>query len=364
MNKILQYYPVITKEEKKKLINYLSQDYWLTENKFTKILEYKFSKILGVKHCIATNNGSVTLYLIGKSLGLGKGDEVIIPNITMIATAYAFYNLGCKIKFVDVEKSTLCIDINHLKQIISNKTKAVVFVNFSGRNPSYDIKNLLNLCKNNNTLLIEDSAHSLNSFYNKNMHHGSIGIASSFSFSPAKLITSGQGGMIATNSSKIAKFLRKYKDFGRKKPGADFHDQEGLNYKFTDLQACLLLGQLEQYKKKSMNKKRVYNLYVKYIKQDKNKKLYKFDIDLNTPWFIDIRVKKKKLLKSHLLKNGIGVRDVYPPIDSQKIFKNLKKKVLKNSYDCSFDSLWLPSAINLREKDIKNISNLINSFYE
>lgn len=362
---ILQYNPTVTQKEKKTLNNYLKKNFWLTENHLNKKFEQLFSKLIGVKYSVTFPNGTLTMTAIAYCLGLKANDEVIVPNISMIATANAFKILGCKIKFCDIEASSKYLSLDNLKKKITSKTKCIVLVNYNGNNPSYDIRDLITLCKNRKIHLIEDSAHSFLSYYKKNLHHGSVGIASSFSFSPAKLITSGQGGAVCTSNKNMYLKLKKFKDFGRLKGGNDIHNFFGLNLKFTDIQSALLLGQLKNIKYKSLKKKIIYSLYNKHLSTNRVV-LTKFDTRVNTPWFIEIKVmNNREKLINFLKSKNIQTRKVYPPLNKQKIYldKNKKNK-LSISIEYSNRSLWLPSSLDLNENKIKKISNFINNFYD
>ena len=187
-------------------------------------------------------------------LEIKNGDEVLVSNYTMVATANAPRLVGGKVKLVDISPVNLCMDPNDLRKKITKKTKFVIYTSMNGRDG--DIKEILNICKKNNLILIEDAAHSIGSYHNSN-HLGTIGIAGSFSFSMPKLITMGQGGAIVTNNTKLANRLRKYKDFGRIKSGIDIHDSLGFNFKISDMQSVLAIGQLNEIKlrikKKTIN---------------------------------------------------------------------------------------------------------------
>jgi perosamine synthetase len=237
---------------------------------------------------------------------------------------------------------------------INKKTKVVIYTQMNGR--VGQIESIKKICKKNNIFLIEDAAHAIGS-YNKRIHVGNSGIASSFSFSMPKLITMGQGGAVITNNSKLASKLRLYKNFGRKKSGEDVHNYLGYNFKITDMQSILGLEQLKDINLRIRKKKAIFVRYKNNLKN--NSKIKFFDVEKNeTPWSVDIYLKDVSKLKKILKKNKILTRYVYPPLNSQKIYKNFKNLPI-SSYYCN-RGLWLPSSLDLKNQEIDKICKLIN----
>ena len=162
---------------------------------------------------------------------------------------------GLRLKLVDITEDDLCMCPKDLIRKITKRTKAVIYTQMNGRMGKID--EILKIFKRKNIFLIEDAAHAIGS-YLKNKHAGNHGIASSFSFSMPKLITMGQGGSVITNNSKLAKKLRLFKNFGRKKDGEDIHNYLGYNFKITDLQSILATSQLHDIKKRIKIKKKIF----------------------------------------------------------------------------------------------------------
>ena len=218
------------------------------------------------------------------------------------------------------------------------------------------IDHIKKICKKNKLILIEDAAHAIGSYNNK-IHVGNSGIASSFSFSMPKLITMGQGGAVVTNNTNLAKKLRLYKNFGRKKSGEDIHNYIGYNFKITDMQSMLALEQLKTVKLRSEKKKNIFLRYESKLKN--NSKIKFFEVKKNeTPWSVDIYLKDVKKIKKILEKKNILTRYVYPPLNTQKIYKHFKNLPISNYY-CK-RGLWLPSSLDIKNKDIDKICALIN----
>ena len=167
----------------------------------------------------------------------------------------------------------------------------------------------------------------------------------------------GQGGAITTNNITLAKKIRKFKDFGRLRNGIDIHNFVGYNFKVTDMQAVLGSGQLKEISKRIKKKKIIYDTYYKFLKNNKSLKIFMRKKE-ETPWSFDLYSKNKNKIKKYLKKNKILTRDVYPPLNSQKIYKHIKNLKVSNNY-CK-KGIWLPSSLSLKISEIKNICNLIN----
>ena len=354
---IYQIKPVIGKKEKNNLIDYIKKDNWITEHTVTEDFEKSFSKFTNSKHCICFPNGTITMSSILDCLDLKKNDEVLVSNYTMVATANVAKFVGLKVRLVDISDNDLCMSPDDLIKKINNKTKVVIYTQMNGRLGQID--HIKKICRKKKLLLIEDAAHAIGSYNNK-IHVGNSGIASSFSFSMPKLITMGQGGAVITNNSKLARRLRLYKNFGRKKSGEDVHKYIGYNFKITDMQSMLGLEQLKTVKFRIKKKKDIFARYQDKLKN--NSKIKFFDIKKGeTPWSVDIylkEIKEVKKIKRMLEKNNILTRYVYPPLNTQKIYNHFKDLPISNFY-CN-RGLWLPSSLDLKNKDIDRICSLIN----
>ena len=353
---IYQIKPVIGKKAKKRIIDYISKDNWITEFKETSLFEKKFANLTNAKHCIAFPNGTLTMYAILKCLNLKKNSEVLVSNYTMVATANVVEMANLKLKLVDISDIDLCMCPKDLSKKITKKTKVVIYTQMNGRVGQID--KIVKLCKKNKIFLIEDAAHAIGSYY-KHKHVGNSGIASSFSFSMPKLITMGQGGSIITNNSNLAKKLRFFKNFGRKKDGIDVHNYIGYNFKITDLQSVLAIPQIEDIKQRINTKKKIFFRYYKNLKNNKKIKIIKMNHN-ETPWSVDIYTKNIKKIIKILKKNNILTRPVYPPLNKQKIYKNFKGLPVSNNY-CT-KGLWLPSSLDIKPKEIDKICKLINNY--
>ena len=355
---IYQIEPYFEKKTLDNLKNYIYSGAWFTEHTQTKKLEKNFSKFLKIKEAVVFPNGTLTMSSILHCLGIKRNDEVLVSNYTMVATANVAQMVGGKTILVDINPDNLCMDPVDLEKKITKKSKFVIYTSMNGR-AGY-LEKIIKICKKYNLFLIEDAAHSIGSMYKKK-YLGTLGIAGSFSFSMPKLITTGQGGAVVSNNKLLLKKLRKFKDFGRKKSGNDIHDTLGYNYKVTDMQSILAIGQLNNINERIKKKRMIYDTYYKELVD--NKLFIIFPRKKNeTPWSFDLYTKKTKIIKKLLMKNNIITRDVYPPLNSQKIYKHIKGLKVSNFF-CK-NGLWLPSSLNLKKNDIKKICKIINKKFK
>ena len=356
-NRINQIEPYIDKFDKSELTKYINSGGWMTEHSQNKVFEERFKKLTKSKYSISFPNGTLTMLGILLSINVKKNDEIIVPTYTMVATPNAVLLSGAKVVFCDISKDNLCMCPESLEKKINKRTKAIIYVTLNGR--SGHIDKVKHICEKNKIPLIEDSAHSIGSFFKK-IHHGNFGIAGSFSFSMPKIITTGQGGMIVTNNFQIFDKLKKLKNFGRITDGNDLYDTTGYNFKFTDLQATLGISQLKSIKWKIKKKGDIFRYYFNNFFNNPNIEMFAFKKN-ETPWFTDIYVEDPKKLKDYLEKKNIITRLVYPSLDNLKIFKS-KGNFRNSNYFCS-RGLWLPSSLNLSKSKISYISKCINDFF-
>lgn len=362
MDFIMQMRPWFGTEEKKAICEYMDEDGFITEFKKTEQFENMIAQYTGAKHCIAVNNGTISLTLSAMAVGVEAGDEVIVPNYTMIATPNSIKMFGANPVFVDVEAETLCLDIEKVKAAITPKTKAIMLVSANGRYPKAGIKAFEELCQEKNIALIEDSAQSLGSYYPDGRHIGTVGKVGSFSFSAPKVISTGQGGVIITNDDTVANKVKRLKDFGRSGGGNDIHDEIGFNFKFTELQACIGIEQMRKLPWRVERKKEILKLYQELLRDVKELKFFNQDLSCTTPWFIDVLVEdKKEELQQYLKENNIGTRVMYPPINKQKVYNIEGEHEVSNMI--GEKGLWLPSAGQLSDDEIKYICSKVIEFY-
>lgn len=375
---IPQYQPVFNREAlAKEISDYILGDGYFTEYKQTEKFEQKIAQFLGVNHCITTNNGTISLSLALLAQGVNAGDHVLIPNLTMFATQAAVELIGAKPIFVDVDPRNLCLDLEQAKKIIEeaplnsstgvSNIKACIYVSLNGRSHKIDeLENFEHFCVENHIVYLEDNAQSLGSKHSDNEYFIScplVGIGS-FSFSMPKIITTGQGGCLVTNNDKLARKIRKLKDFGRSGGGNDIHDEFGINNKFTEIQAIIGINQLQNINERIEKKKWIYKTYYDQLKEVKQIKFLNTNLDFTTPWFVDIFVEDRNKLQAFLKEMGIGTRNLYPALTSQEVNTNYNKDYLPVSELYSTQGVWLPSSLLLTHEEIKFVCDKIKEFYK
>jgi perosamine synthetase len=354
---INQVEPNISHEDIQNVTEYMKSGSWITEHNITKKLEDNVAKYVNRKYSVAVPNGTIAIYLALIASGIKQGHRVVVPNITMIATINAIIWAGAEPVIVDID-SSLCMSKESLQKV--SDIDAVIFVPLNGRTgKGLEIQNY---CKKNNIILIEDSAHALGSSYT-NQKCGSLGNISILSFTPHKIITMGQGGMVLLDDDDVYQNLIDLKTFNREKDKSDIHKGFGLNFKITDLQASLGLSQFNKLQEFIDIKNKLYDEYSKYI----DKKYLKDFEDSETPWFIDLYCdtqKQREELSLYLSSKNIETRYSYPSLSSQSYLREINKTKLSFSDEISGNILWLPSSTNLTDEEIKYVSMEVNSFFD
>lgn len=358
---IMQMRPLFGDEEKAAMAAYMDEDGFLTEFRKTAAFEEAIADFTGAKHCVVTNNGTISLTLAALACGVEAGDEVLVPNYTMIATPNSVQMFGAVPVFVDVEAETLCMDIAAAEAAITPKTRALMLVSANGRAPKAGIAAFQALCDKYGLVLIEDSAQSLGSHYPDGIHIGLKGAVGSFSFSMPKIISTGQGGALVTNDDKVAAKLRRLKDFGRSGGGNDIHDSIGYNFKFTEMQAVIGIEQMKKLPARIARKRAIYQRYAKGLDGVNGIAMFAQNLDQTTPWFYDTLAEDRPALQEHLKAAGIGTRVMYPPINRQEAYQAPGRHPVSDLV--GEKGLWLPSMVQLSDDQIDRITGEIRAFY-
>jgi len=358
---IPQIEPSFNNAEASAVYSYMQSGGWVMEFTKTAQFEEMIAKFTGARYCVMTTSGTASLILALLSLGLSRGDEVLMPDFTMIATPNSATLLGIKPILVDVEPRTLCFNLSYAQKKITPKTKAMIYVPLNGR--SGDMNKVVKFCQKHHLYLIEDAAQAFASLW-RDKHLGTFGQIGIFSFSVPKIITTGQGGALVTDSKKLYQKIKRLKDFGRDKGGADIYNHWGWNFKFTDIQAVIGIEQLKKIKGRIKKKKGIYRLYQKTLSDLKEIEFIPTDLTQTTPWFVDIYVSNPDRMMTYLSKQGIGSRRIYPPVSSQKIYRQaFKKDKFPVSKKYASRGLWLPSSVKLTDTEIKTVTKAIHSYY-
>lgn len=359
MKRINQIEPWLGEEEKQELSSVIDSG-WFTEAQKTREFERVFAEYVGSKYAVAVNNGTVSLTIACMALDIGPGDEVIIPDFTMIASPNAVRLAGATPVMVDISRKTLCIDLVAAEAAITSKTKAIMPVALNGRYPDMGV--LAALARKHKLYVIEDAAQALGSRC-RGKHLGTFGEIGSFSFSTPKIITTGQGGMLVTDDAALYEKMMKIKDFGRRQKSEDIHIMMGYNFKFTEFQAAVGLAQMKKLEWRVQRKKDMFRLYKRLLVDVPQVRFVETYLDDTSPWFIDFLLEEvdREALAESLQKRGIGTRPFYPPIHTQLPYAGIKGR-FPNCDDVCRRGVWLPSSSFLSDDDIELVCGEIKSF--
>ena len=329
--------------------------------KFEEIFARKISK---TKYAASVNSGTSALFLALKSLGVGEGDEVIIPSLTMIATINAITLTGAKPVLVDCKSfEDFNWDIEEVGKKITKKTKVLMPVHLYGY--SADMEKLLKLAKERKIYVVEDAAESMGATY-KGKALGSFGHLSCFSLYSNKIITTANGGIVATNNKKMYELVKKIRFFDFNENSHFTHKVIGYNMVLSGLQASLGFSQTKRFEAMLVRRREIFKEYKKYLK-NQDKYFIPDPIEYQNPnyWFPAIIFKSSKTkekVRLHLLRKGVETRVFFRPLHTQPVYRKLFKgeKYKKSEYFYEH-GLLLPSFYELKNSQIKEISKLINS---
>lgn len=363
--------PILNGNEIKYVTDAVSTGWISSSGPYVKKFEEAFSAYCGMKYGVAVVNGTVALHIALLSLGIGVGDEVIIPSFTMIASAFAVCYTGAMPVFVDVDKDTWNIDVTRIEEKITSKTKAIMPVHIFG-NPC-DMDSIKDIAKRYHLYIVEDAAEAHGAEY-KGEKTGSFSDVSAFSFFANKNITTGEGGMVLTRDEKLRDKAMYYKNmcFPPNAPRTYLHDDIGYNYRMSNIHAAIGLAQTE--KADDYCRMRIANakVYTDNL-NDCPGILVQKDTEgaINVHWMNTIVVNPKEYghtrdeLIAHLSVNGI---------DTRLLFKSMNRQpsLIKYGCDCSGkyevadwlseNGFYLPSGSGLTEENIVDICDVIRGY--
>ena len=360
--------PNIDNSDKKAIITAL-QSNLLTDGPALRKFENSFCDLTGSKYAVGVSNATSALQLSLKSLEIGKGDEVIIPDMTFVATANAVLFTGATPVLADVNEDDLNISINSIEKSITKKTKAIIPVHFAGK--SCDMKNIVKIAKKYNLKIVEDCAHAIGTKCEKK-HVGTFGDTGCFSFYPTKNLTTFEGGMIITQTKKIADDLRSVRNHGITKSLKqrftkghpwDFDiNKMGYNCRLDEIRSALGLNQLKRLKKMNKLRQNACKYYNTKLKNIDGISIPDYsNLFDNSCHLYVVKIQKKYTLSRNklfekLLKNGIRTSVHYKPLHEFRLYKVSCKiySSLNNSKLLYNQILSLPlfPKISKRELDI------------
>lgn len=353
-------------EEEKEAINEVLSSGFIAQGKKVEEFEREFANYINVDHAIAVANGTIALDVALKAVGIGSGDEVIVPDFTFISTANSILFQGAKPVFADVDDRTFTINPADVLKKITGRTKAIIGVHLFGH--PFDMKAVKEITEEHNLILIEDCAQAHGAEY-EGRKVGSFGEISCFSFYATKNMTTGEGGMIVTNSDEIAKACRLLRNHGESQKY--YHTILGYNYRMTEIQAAIGLVQLK--KLDGFNERRIYNaeyfnghINVRGLKLPCKRKgvkhvYHQYAVTMND----DFPLSRDEFMQ-YLKNKGIGCAIHYPlPIHEQPLYKRLgytdENVQCPVATELSKKILSLPIHPALTEKDLIYIVETINN---
>ena len=340
--------------------------------------ESLISKKVGRKYALVFNSGTSALHALLLAYDIKRGDEIIVPSFSFIATANAPLFVGAKPVFADIETATYGLDAKDVEKKITKKTKVIMPMHYGGT-VALEINKLKALAKKYKLLMIEDAAESFGAKLD-GKNAGTFGDSAMFSFCQTKVFTSGEGGAIVTDSKDIYEKLKLIRSHGRLESKGYFTTGEymdyvslGYNFRMQDMTAALGISQLAKVDK-IIKIRRQKALYFKKVLEKLNLKdilvpeypKELFNVYQEFSIIVKSSTKTRDNLKSYLAKNGIGSRISFPPIHRTHFYKNVLhyKTVLKNTDEISLKTLTLPLYPDLQNKQIDYIAKTIKQFFD
>jgi perosamine synthetase len=355
------YRPSLLGNEKKYVVDCLESTWISSKGEYIGRFENAFARYVGAKHAASVSNGTVAIHLALISLGIGPGDEVIVPTLTYIASVNAIAYTGAVPVFVDSLSDTWQMDPLDVAKKISPRTKAVLAVHLYGH--SCDLDSLVAICKAHGLFLIEDCAEAIGSRY-KSKHVGTFGDVSTFSFFGNKTITTGEGGMVVTNDETLYDRAVHFKGQGLAKHRQYWHDVIGYNYRMTNVCAAIGLAQLEKVDLFLKKKREIADWYKTFL-ESASFSFHREDPNItHSYWMCSILVKDPSMrepLRDFLDQNGIETRPLFYPIHTMPMYSQ-KFQRHPVAEDLGWRGINLPSYPDLEREDISFICAMLNGY--
>jgi len=350
--------PDLSGNELKYVSNCIKTEWISSKGSYIKKFEDKFSEYCSAKYGVSTSNGTTALHLALVALGIKEGDEVIIPNLTFIATANVVRYCRANPVLVDVNKETWNIDLDKIEEKISDKTKAIIPVHLYS-NPC-EMDKVMDIAKKHNLFVIEDCAEAHGAEYN-GKKVGSFGDVSCFSFYGNKILTTGEGGMCITNNKELAEKMRLLKDHGTDPKKRYWYPVVGFNYRMTNVQAAIGLAQLERVEEFIKIKRKNAELYELLLKDIQGVVLPPIEKEgvRNVYWMYSILLDDRDKIMKKLEENGVETRPFFYPIGDMPPYETSESFPV--SKKLSEKGINLPSSVKLDEQDIRKIAEIIKN---
>ncbi len=323
----------------------------------TEEFERLIAEYVGVKHAVAVSSGTAALHLIVKALGIGPGDEVLVPSFTFVASVNVILYEGATPVFVDIEPDTYNLDPEDLKRKITRRTKAVMVVDVFGHPAEWD--EILKIAEEHNLKVIDDSCEALGAEY-KGKKLGQFGDASAFAFYPNKQMTTGEGGVIGTDNPEIARICRSLRNQGRGEMGAWLeHERLGYNYRMTEMSAALGVSQLKRLEGFLEKRAQVAEMYTKRLVNVENVRPPIVQPHVRMSWFVYVVTLAEGLHRNPVMaamaEQGIPTRGYFEPVHLQPYIRKIldtKEGMLPITESIAQRTIALPFHNKLTEQEI------------
>lgn len=356
------YRPCLSGNEKKYVNECLDTSWISSRGRFVSEFENKFATSIGIKHAISVCNGTVALHLALVALGIGAGDEVIVPTLTYISSANAITYTGATPVFVDSRYDSWQIDPEDVRRHITSRTRAIMVVHLYGQ--ACDMDALMAIANEHRLFIIEDCAEAFGSYY-KGRHVGTFGDISTFSFFGNKTITTGEGGMVVTNDTTLATRSRHYKGQGLAEHREYWHDVVGFNYRMTNIAAAIGLAQLETADIVVARKRALARLYAEALNGLPVVLHTEQPETVHSYWMVSILVPSpadRDPLRKHLASAGIETRPLFFPLHTMPMYAKVYRRH-PVAEDLAWRGINLPSWPDLPVGDITRIVTAIADYF-
>jgi perosamine synthetase len=352
--------PFIGAREKELVLDALNSGWVSSIGKYIDEFEANFARYCGTEYAVAVSNGTTGLHLALATLGLQPGDEVIIPDLTFVATANAVAYTGATPILADVDADTLCIDAASVKSLLSPRTKAIIPVHLYGHPADMDA--LTEIGDAHGVNIIEDAAEAHGAEY-RGRRVGGLGKCGVFSFYGNKVITTGEGGMLTTNDQEFYRHAKRLRDHAMSPQRRYFHEERGFNYRITNLQAALGVAQLERIDDFLGRRAEIMDWYKQEIDTTDSVRLNRVKnwaksafwmICLEVDWLDEPR---RDAFMQALRARGIDTRPYFCTMSAMPMYKQPSLPVSARK---SQIGLNLPSYYELTKLDVQRIGSAVN----
>lgn len=352
--------PNLGKKEKEYLLKCIDSTFVSTAGPFIREFEDKLSNYLKVDRVVSTQSGTAAIHLALHELGIGGGDEVIVPVLTFVATVNPIIYVGANPVFVDVNINTWNIDCKKIEEAVTERTRAIIPVHLYG-NPC-NMDDIMKISKKYNIPVIEDATESLGATY-RGQFTGTFGEFGTFSFNGNKIITTGGGGAICTKDAEKANHIKFLVNQARDIEKGYYHKEIGFNYRMTNLEAALGLAQLEKLKQ-FIDKKTGFNdIYRKELHNVDYITLQREEERANSSFWLNSILLDKSInvekFQDMLKQKDIPTRRIFIPIVEFPMYNQYRKSDYKNAYDIYNRGLSLPSSTLNEDKNIQYVCKTI-----